>query len=75
MPDSIGSLKAQDPYGQSTDLFQTVWADRSIGGWPNVRIIIFYGVFPYKSSSMLNNLNIGWALVYGWMTRLSLLHK
>ena len=34
---------------------------------------MFDGVFRYKSSSMLIHLYIGWALVYGWMTRLILL--
>ena len=35
----------------------------------------FDGVFRYKSSSMLIHLYIGWALAYGWMTCLLLLHK
>ena len=35
----------------------------------------FDGVFCYKSSSMLIHLYIRWALAYGWMTCLLLLHK
>ena len=35
----------------------------------------FDGVFRYKSSSMLIHLYIGWALAYGWMTCLLLLHE
>ena len=35
----------------------------------------FDGIFRYQSSSMLIHLYIWWALVYGKMTRLVLLHK
>ena len=35
----------------------------------------FDGVFHSKLSSMLFHLYIAWALVYGWMSGLILLHK
>ena len=46
-----------------------------LGGWPNVRIILLMAFFVTSSSSMLIHLYIGWALAYGWMTCLLLLHK
>ena len=45
-------------------------------GWPKqFQVFKCSSIFRYKSSSMLIHLFIGWALVYGWMTRLILLHE
>ena len=56
-------MRVPSEYGRVIGLRQTVLAKS--------QNYTFDGVFRYKSSSMLIHL-IGWALVYGWMTRLIL---
>ena len=58
-------MRVPSEYGRVIGLRQTVLAKS--------QNYTFDGVFRYKSSSMLIHL-IGWALVYGWMTRLILMY-